>query len=339
MPLTQFDVAGRRIGADAPIFLIAEVGINHSGDPDLALRMIEAAAKAGADAVKLQTFETERFLSRSSRYFDTLRACELPREVIPRLRQRARDLGVLLFSSCFDEPSANFWHELDAPLFKIASGDITHLPLLRHIAGFGKPMVVSTGGATLEEIDAACRAIRRVSAELPVALLHCVSNYPAEPRDANLACMAAMRARFGCPVGFSDHTVDNTTAIAAAALGAEVIERHFTLDRALDGPDHALSSDPNQLAELARALKTARLAVGKPTKAPIEATDQVQQIRRSVTAAIDIPAGTGITREMLAIKRPGTGIHPNEIESVIGCQTHRGIQADQTLTWNDLSAP
>jgi N-acetylneuraminate synthase/N,N'-diacetyllegionaminate synthase len=332
----RFEIAGRPLGKGAAPFLIAEVGINHGGKVSMALRMIEAAAKAGADAVKLQTFDTMKFLSRSSEYFDVLRACELPRDGIVALAARARELGITLFSACFDEESANLWHDLDAPAFKIASGDITHLPLLRHIAAFGKPMIVSTGGTTMEEIAAALRAIRETDSAPPIALLHCVSNYPTKAEDANLACMAGLRAHFGCPVGFSDHTEGTAVAIAAAALGAELVEKHFTLDRGLPGPDHAISAEPEELAALARALRMAQAAVGRSDKMPVEAADFIPLIRRSVTAAVDIPSDTPITRDMLAVKRPGTGIAPDDIEAVIGRRAARDLVADETMRWSDL---
>lgn len=336
MTADSFEIAGRPIGRDAPPYLIAEVGINHGGQVGLALRMLEAAASAGADAVKLQTFDTAKFLSRSSQYFDILRACELPRDGVVALAARARELGITLFSACFDEESADLWRELDAPAFKIASGDITHLPLLRHVAAFGRPVIVSTGGATMAEIAMALGAIGEAAPPPPVALLHCVSNYPTRAEDANLACMTGLRAHFGCPVGFSDHTEGSATAIAAAALGAELVEKHFTLDRGLPGPDHALSLEPDELAALALALRTARAAIGCAAKAPVEAADFIPLIRRSVTAAVDIPRDAPITRDMLAVKRPGTGIAPARLDEVVGRRARRDLEADKTLSWDDL---
>jgi len=336
MTQDSFEIAGRSIGRGAAPYLIAEVGINHGGKVSVALRMIEAAANAGADAVKLQTFDTAKFLSRSSQYFDVLRSCELPHDGVVALAARARQLGITLFSACFDEESADLWRDLDAPAFKIASGDITHLPLLRHIAAFGKPMIVSTGGATVEEIGAALAAIASTPPTPPVALLHCVSNYPTRPEDANLACMASLRSEYGCPVGFSDHTEGTATAVAAAALGAELIEKHFTLDRSMPGPDHALSAEPDELATLAKDLRTAQRAVGRATKAPVEAADFIPQIRRSVTAVVDIPCDTPITRDMLAVKRPGTGIAPASLDEVVGRRAGRDLGADETVSWSDL---
>lgn len=336
MTTASFDIEGRRIGPGEPPFLIAEVGINHGGDPALAMRMLEAAAEAGADAVKLQTYDTGAFLSRRSAYFEVFRSCELGRDSIEALAARARQLGIILFSACFDEGSADLWRSLGAGAFKVASGDLTHTPLLRHVAAFGKPMIVSTGAATLLEIEQALSAIREAHPGTPVALLHCVSNYPTQAGEANLACMSSMREAFGCPVGFSDHTLGIATSIAAAALGAELIEKHFTLDKSMPGPDHALSADPAEFATLAQALREARAAVGRPVKAPVEAADFIPLIRRSVTAAVDIAEGQTITAAMLAVKRPGTGIAPAERDKLIGRRARRALAADQTLTWPDI---
>lgn len=336
--MSGFEINGRQIGGGAAPFIIAEVGINHGGDGDVAMRLLEAAARAGADAVKLQTFETARFLSRSSEFFEVLHACELPRESVAALMHRARDLKVTVFSACFDEKSADLLNDLGAPAYKVASGDITHIPLLRHVAAFGKPMIVSTGGATLDEVTTAVAAIRGVTPDLPIALMHCVSNYPTDPKDVNLACMTTMRDRFDVPVGFSDHTLGNATAIGAVALGAELIEKHFTLDRSMDGPDHALSADPESFAELVQSAVAASQVRGSAEKKPVEAADFIPQLRRSVTAGRDIPRGTTISEDMLEIKRPGTGIQPAEIHEVVGCRAIRDLAVDETLQWSDIES-
>ncbi len=329
-----FAIAGRAIGPGNPPYLVAELGINHGGRLELARRMLRAAVEAGADAIKLQTFRTDLFLCRSSAYYDVLAGAELDESAIRDLQELAQELGTTLFSAVFDEPSADLWESLDAPAYKIASGDLTHLPLFKHVAAFGKPMVVSTGGATMDEIEAAVDAI---GGRAPVALLHCVSNYPTDPKDANLACMATMRARFGMPVGFSDHTLGNVAAIAAVAVGADIVEKHFTLDRNAEGPDHLLSADPAGFRELAAALWTARQSIGASAKEPVEAPDLIPQIRRSVVAFIDIEEGTVIERRMLAVKRPGTGIPPKDIDAVVGRTASRYIAADQPLSWDDLN--
>lgn len=331
-----FTIARRPIGPDQPPYVIAELGNNHGGDGAVAKRMLHAAAEAGADAIKLQTFVPAKFVARSSAYFERLSRGVLPRETIAELAATARQIGAVLFSAVFDEESADAWADLDAPVFKMASGDLTHLPLMRHVAAYGKPMIVSTGGATMDDIAAALAAIRETGPDTPVALLHCVSNYPTVPAQANLACMATMRAAFGVPVGFSDHTIGNATSLAAAAAGAEIIEKHFTLDRMAEGPDHKLSAEPADLAQLVDGVRLAHAMRGRAEKAPVEAADFIPLIRRSVTADVVISAGTTIEAGMLAIKRPGTGIAPAQLDDVIGRRAARDIAADETLEWDCL---
>ena len=339
MERALFQIGGYTIGGGTRPYVIAELGINHGGDADLAHRMLEAAAGCGVDAVKLQTFETARFVSRRSRYFDVLATVELPAEALEGLVDHAARLGVTLFSAVFDEPSVDLWVRLGAPAFKVASGDITHLPLLHHIAAQGKPMIVSTGGSTVIEVARAVGEITEAAPVPPVALLHCVSHYPTKAQETNLACIATMRAAFGVPVGFSDHTLGTAVPVAAAALGAEIIEKHFTLDRDLPGPDHALSATPDDMKRLVEDVRSAHAAVGSPRKAPVEASDHVQQIRRSLAADVDLPAGTVIEAAALAVKRPGTGIPPADMARVVGMATAHDISQDDILSWDDLSRP
>lgn len=333
---TGFAIAGRAIGDGEPPYLIAEIGINHGGDADTARDLVVAAAEVGADAVKLQTYRTDRFLARSSPYRHILAEAELSSDAVRMLNAEAQARNIALFSSVFDEESADMMEALDSPAYKIASGDLTHLPLLRHVAGFGKPMIVSTGGANTDEIAAALECIRASRVDTPVALLHCVSNYPTKVEQLNLACLETMRRKFEVPIGFSDHTLGETAAIAAAALGAQIIEKHFTLDRSAKGPDHALSADPEGLRALAQGIRTAYMAIGNAEKAPVEDLDFVKQIRRGLTAHRAIEAGDRIERDMVAVKRPGTGIQPGEIDRVIGRRAKQAIAADEPLTWDAI---
>lgn len=333
-----FSIESRVIGGSQSPFVIAELGINHGGVPEVAHRMIDAAVASGVDALKLQTFATGRFLARTSPYFDLLRTAELPTESLAGLLEHARRLGATLFSAVFDEESADLWQRIGAPAYKIASCDLTHLPLLRHVARFGKPMLVSSGGATLDEVKTALAAIRAANADTPVAVFHCVSNYPAEPAQLNLACMATMRRELQVPVGFSDHTLGNVAAVAAAALGAELLEKHFTLDRNAEGPDHALSADPAGMKALVDDVRAAFQCIGQPVKAPIESPDTIRAIRRSVTLDCALAAGATISRDMLAVKRPGTGIAPDDIDKVVGRRVRTALDTDTTLTW-DLLEP
>ena len=336
MSVDSFEIRGRQVGAGAPPYIIAELGINHGGRVDVAKEMIDAAVKAGADAAKLQVWKTELFLARNSAFFSVLDDASLNEAQIRELDAYAVNAGITLFGSVFDEVSADLMESLNTPAYKIASGDLTHLPLLAHIARFGKPMIVSTGGATMEEIQAAVSTIRDANSQTPIALLHCVSNYPTKASDANLACMATIQETFETVIGFSDHTLENATAIASVALGAEVIEKHFTLDREQDGPDHQLSCDPDGLKDLVDAARIAHASVGRKEKAPVESADFIPLIRRSVTAHVAMEAGTVIEREMLAVKRPGSGIQPVRLEDVVGKRTTRALGLDETITWDDV---
>ena len=334
--MKPIQINNRKIGGGAEPYLIAEVGINHSGELAQAKKLILAAAKAGADSVKLQCYRSEDFLAPSSEYFHILKDAELSAEAMTELMGFAEAEGVTLFASVFDEGSAALMASLNAPAFKVASGDLTHLPLLAEIARYGKPMIVSTGGASISDVDQAVAVIRASNPETEIALLHCVSNYPTKPEDTNLACLGLMKEQFGVPVGFSDHTLGEATAVAAVALGAELIEKHFTLDRGADGPDHTLSSDPSGMAVLAGAMKTAWQCVGAPAKKPVEDPTSVAQIRRSLNARMAIPAGTRITEDMLSVRRPGTGIAPVDGSRVIGRVADQDITEGMTITWDML---
>lgn len=329
----------RPINQDHSPYIIAELGINHNGDVAIARKLLEAAAQSGADAAKLQTFKTENFISRSSDFFDLLKDTELSAEDNASLIDQAKALGITLFSAVFDEQSADLWAGMDATAYKMASGELTHLPLLRHVAAKGRPMIISTGGGTVEEIDAATTAIKNAGPNTQYAILHCISNYPTQPKDANLACMAGLRDRFGVPVGFSDHTEGIGTAIAAAALGAEIIEKHFTLDRSMPGPDQALSTAPDEFKVMVDCIRDSHAAIGSSDKVPVEPADFIPQIRRSLTMSKDIAAGATITADMIAFKRPGTGIAPDDVDKVVGQKAAQDIIADETLTWDMVQNP
>lgn len=332
-----FSILGQQVGAQRRAYIIAEVGINHGGDVSLAKRQIAAAGKAGADAVKLQTFRPELFIARSSPYYGIFEQAALSDEAIRELHRFATGRGIVLFSAVFDDPSVELWKSLNAPAYKIASGDLTHLPLIRSVARIGKPVLISTGCGNMAEIDDAIGAVRKTDPATKVGLFHCVSNYPTQPSDANLAFMATLRERFGVPVGFSDHTDGQAVPIAAAALGAELIEKHFTHDRSADGPDHALSMDPDGFASMVAAIRAVEASIGKADKGVIESADMRNALRRSVTAFADIPEGAVIKAEMLAFKRPGTGIQPEEIDRVIGRRAARRLFVDETIRWDDLT--
>lgn len=320
-------------------FIIAEAGVNHNGRLDWAKKLVDTAASAGANAVKFQTFKAENLVTKNAPKADyqventgsnesqleMLKKLELPFEFHRVLKDYCFQKDILFLSTPFDFESLEFLDSLDLPFFKVPSGEITNIPFLERIAAKKRPMIVSTGMSTLEEVGQALKAIRGKGNE-DVILLHCVSQYPANPREANLRAMLAMKEAFGLPVGYSDHTPGIEVALAAVALGACVIEKHFTLDKTLPGPDHKASLDPRELAEMVRGIRVVEssLGSGKKEPAPCEA-DTRAVARKSLTAAEAIPAGSVLTEKMIAIKRPGTGLSPALFEQLVGRRTKQEI--------------
>ena len=329
-------VGGRRIGYGSPAFLIAEAGINHNGDVDLALRMIDAAAAAGADAVKFQTFTAAGFISRSNPYFDLFKRCELSRDEFATLARRARERNIMFLSTPLDEDSVDLLDDLGVPAFKIASCDVTHIPLLRHVGAKRKSVLLSTGTATLTETMIAVDTLMDAGAA-GVAVFHCVSNYPAEPASVNLRAIPRMAEALGRPVGFSDHTIGIEVPLAAVAIGASMIEKHFTLDKDMEGPDHKLSADPEEFKRMAAAIRTVEQALGNDQKAPVESAEMIGILRRSLVAKRAIAEGTVIARDMVTAKRPGTGIPPAQLELVIGRRAVTDFSEDELLDWRRLA--
>jgi N-acetylneuraminate synthase len=325
-------IANRIVGPGHPCFVIAEAGVNHNGDAARAKALVDAAAAAGATAVKFQTFRADRVVTRDARkaeyqarttgddesQFDMLKRLELGEEVHHALMERCRAVGVLFLSTPFDEQSCDFLDALGVPAFKIPSGEVTNLPFIRHVARKGKPVILSTGMARLREVADAVDTIWE-EGNRSLVLLHCVSNYPTLPEDANLRAMATLREAFGTPVGFSDHTLGDHVALAAVALGAAVIEKHLTLDCTLPGPDHRSSIEPRDLALLVRRLRDVEASLGTGRKEPVAREADVAQVaRRSIVAAHRIPAGTVLERSMVAMRRPGTGLAPDQLPHIVG---------------------
>jgi N-acetylneuraminate synthase len=319
--------------------------VNHNGSAARAHQLVDAAADAGADAVKFQTFRADRLASATApkaayqaattgtaqSQQDMLRALELAPELHAELQTHARARGLLFLSTPFDEDSADLLERLDVPAFKVPSGELTNLPFLAHLARKGKPLIVSTGMAGLGEVETAVQAIE--AAGTPgLVLLHCVSSYPADPADSNLRVMATLAAAFGVPTGYSDHTLGTAVPLAAAALGACVIEKHFTLDRTLPGPDHQASAEPAELAALVAGVRTIESALGDGRKRPVAAeADTAAVARRSLVAATDIPAGATLTPDLIAFRRPGTGLPPALQRFLLGRRATGPIPAGTLL--------
>lgn len=343
--LHTFEIGGRPVGRGAPCFVIAEAGANHNRDIGVARALIDAAADAGADAVKFQTYTGADLYSSRTPQFEYLKddrpiqeildSVALPRDWQPQLAEYARERGILWFSSPFDRAAVDSLAELGVPALKIASFELVDLPLIRHAAATGLPLILSTGMATYGEIDDALAAVADAGGER-AALLRCASLYPAPPEIINLRAMATMRDAFGVPVGLSDHTTGISIPAGGAALGMELIEKHFTLDRGMQGPDHAFAIEPDELAAMVRAIREVEAARGNGRlegPSELERKEMYANARRSVIAARDIPAGTVISAEMLTIKRPGYGILPKHMELVVGRTARIDIPFDEVVTW------
>jgi N-acetylneuraminate synthase len=344
--MTHVDIAGRKVGPGWPCFVIAEAGVNHNGDLGLARKLIDAAAESGADAVKFQSFQADKLVTKDAvkanyqtrntdageSQLDMLRRLELSaadhRELVAHCRRR----GVLFMSTPFDDASADLLDELDVPVYKMPSGEVTNLPFLAHVARKRRPMIVSTGMTTLGEVEAAVQTLE-AAGNPPFVLLHCVSNYPADPADVNLRAMQTMATAFGRPTGYSDHTLGDAVTLAAVALGACVIEKHFTLDRNLPGPDHQASLEPAEIAALVRSIRVVEAALGDGRKRPAASEANTAAVaRKSLVAAADIPAGASLTEKTIAIKRPGTGLPPAMRPLLVGKTARRDIRAGTLLT-------
>lgn len=343
-------IGDRRVGAGAPVFVIAEAGVNHDGDVERALQLVDIAAGAGADAVKFQTFRAERVASTTAPKAEyqqrttpgdetqqaMLRRLELSPDAHRRLKRHCETRKILFLSTPFDDDSVAVLDGLGVPAFKIASGEVSNLPFLARVAATGKPVILSTGMAYLAEVDEAVRALRAAGND-QLILLHCVSNYPADPGDANLRAMATMAAAFGVPVGYSDHTLGLETALAAVALGARVIEKHFTLDPTAPGPDHRASLDPRDLRRLIDGVRVVERALGDGRKAPVRAEEEHRRgVRRSLAARVPLPALTVLTEDMLEALRPATGIAPGLLSIVVGRTVRRSLAPGELLSWEDL---
>ncbi len=344
--MTPIEIAGRKIGPGQPCLVMAEAGVNHNGSTELALRLVDAAADAGADAVKFQAFKAERLVSATApkaeyqiaatgggeSQFEMLRRLELPHEALAAVQARCASREILFLATPFDDESAALLEAMNVPLFKISSGDVTNLPFLTHVARTGRPIVLSTGMCDILEVGDAVRTIR-AEANDSIVLLQCVSNYPADPADSNLRAMQTMAAAFQVAVGYSDHTLGNEVSLAAVALGACIVEKHLTLDRTMAGPDHAASSEPAEFAALVRGIRLVESALGDGRKLPaLSERNTAEVARKSLVAAYDLAAGTTIAPEMLAAMRPGTGLSPALTLKVLGKKLRHAVAAHTPLT-------
>ncbi len=339
-------------------FFIAEAGVNHNGSEELALQLVETAKKCGADAVKFQTFSADKLVQKgaakaeyqkdatgSGDQYSMLKKLEMSEELHLKLVKRCEELNIEFMSTPFDEEAANFLVSIGMKHIKVPSGEITNHPFLSFLAKKNLPIILSTGMATLDEIVDAVNVIKRerelstFNAPLDsiLTILHCTSNYPAALEDVNLRAMNTIREKTGLPVGYSDHTLGITVSTAAVAMGATVIEKHFTLDRNLPGPDQKASLEPSELSALISQIRDVEKALGSPVKQPSESELPIRAlVRRSVTLIGDMKIGQTISERDVQLLRPGNGIPPMDLHKVIGRQLQKNIEGGSTLQWSDL---
>jgi N-acetylneuraminate synthase len=340
----SLSIAGRRIGAGAPPYIVAEMSGNHNGDITRAFRILDAAKAAGADAVKIQTYRADtitidhhgpEFMVKGGlwdgrRLFDLYQEAHTPWEWHEAIFAHARRIGITLFSSPFDPTAVDLLESLAAPAYKIASPELLDLPLIRRVVRTGKPVIMSTGMATLDEIGEAVDAARGAGAA-EIVVLHCTAAYPAPPEEANLASIAEIRRRFQVVAGLSDHTLGIAVSAVAVALGADFIEKHFTLDRAEGGVDSAFSLEPAELAELVKAARVARVAVGEPAFVPTASEETVLKNRRSLYVVRPVRKGAVLTADDVRSIRPGNGMKPKYLDAVLGRRASRDLAYGEPL--------
>jgi len=343
-------IGPKNIGSGEPVFFIAEAGVNHNGDLHRAKKLVDAAAEAGADAVKFQTFRAEELVSASApkaRYqkettgtdesqLEMIKRLELSADAFQELSKHCESRKILFLSSPFDPQSVDLLENLNILAYKVPSGEINNWPFLEHIASKHKPVILSTGMCYLSEVDEAIRVLGSAGCT-ELAVLHCTSSYPASAASSNLRAMQTLAAAFQIPVGLSDHTLGAEIPLAAVALGGCIIEKHLTLDKSLPGPDHQASMDPIELRSLIRAIRNVESAMGDGIKRPNASEEDVRNVaRRSILTRQAIPQGARITRDMLVFKRPGTGIPPSKLSTVVGRRAAREIPADTLIQFEDL---
>lgn len=342
-------IADREIGGDCPPYVIAEMSGNHNGDLAAAFRIIEEAKSAGADAIKIQTYRADTITIKSDlpdfqiteglwagrTLYDLYDWAHTPWEWHGRLFERALQLGITIFSTPFDATAVDLLEELNAPAYKIASFEVVDLPLIKYVARTGKPMIISTGMANVEEVQEAIDAAREGGC-VDLAILHCVSGYPAPAADYNLRTIPDMIQRFGLVTGLSDHTLENTTAIASVAMGASIIEKHFTLDRTRGGPDDGFSLEPPEMAALCRDARTAWQALGKVDYRRKMSEQSNVRFRRSLYVVREMRAGEVFTAENIRSIRPGFGLSPRHLETLLGKRVKRDISRGTPVSWDML---
>lgn len=330
-------------------FIIAEAGVNHNGDINIAKKLVDKAKEAGVDAIKFQTFRAENLVTKEApkaeyqkettgdgSQFEMLKKLELSLEDHITLKRYCEEKGIMFISTPFDYESVDLLEKTDVLLYKVSSGDLTNLPLLSYIANKNKPIILSTGMANLGEVEEAVETISKAGNDRTI-LLHCTSNYPTAYEDVNLRAMLTMKEAFKLPVGYSDHTIGIEIPIAAVALGAKVIEKHFTLDRNMKGPDHRASIEPDELKIMVRSIRNIELAMGDGIKRCNKSEENIRKVaRKSIVAGRDISKDEVITINNISFKRPEFGLKPKYVDLVVGKKARRNIKVNEFITFNDV---
>ena len=346
----RIKIGNKYIGEYEPVFIIAEAGVNHNGSIQIAKKLIDVAKEAGADAVKFQTFKAKNISTvkapkaqyhinttgNEQSWFDLLKSQELTLEQHEILQQYCNEKDIIFLSTPYDEESIELLEKLNIPAYKIASTDTNNIPLLKYLAKKKKPIILSTAMSDLDEVEESINAIHNEGLE-DLVVLHCTANYPAALVDTNLKAMLTMREKFEVMVGYSDHTSENINPIAATSLGAVVYEKHFTLSRYLPGPDHQASLEPPQLKEMIQNIRLTSQALGSEIKkVELSELENRKKLRKSIVAQLDILKGTIIDRNMLSIKRPGTGIKPSGLYEILGKKAAKIIKKDTLISFEDI---
>jgi N-acetylneuraminate synthase len=350
--MEKLSIAGRLVGPGEPPYIVAEIGSNHNGDMDLCLKLIDAAKECGADAAKFQSWSKSSLISnaeyaRNTKYGadhkklpsleDEVARYQLTREQHLQVAEHCRKRGITFFSSCFSRDEVDLLESLDVPAYKIASMDVNHLPLLDYVARTGKPVILSTGLATLGEIERAL-AVLRDAGSGPVALLHCVSIYPSPPEIVNLRNIKTLQEAFDVPVGYSDHSLGAAIPLASVALGACMIEKHFTLDTTMQGWDHAVSASPQEMSYIVSESRSIFAALGSSVRSINETQLEKRKVfRRRMVATRDLQKGERLSAQDVEFKRPGTGIRPDETDYALDRLLLRDVNAEEELDWKDFA--
>jgi N-acetylneuraminate synthase len=347
MTWSSVDIRGCRVGFGHPCFIIAEAGVNHNGDIELAHKLVDEASAAGADAVKFQSFIAEGLVTPQAQkagyqvettgeagaQFEMLRALELSAEQQAEIKAHCEELGIVYLCTPYEYDSVDMLDALGVAAYKVASTDTTNIPMLGYMARKGRPVILSTGMSTLGEVENAVNALRDGGLTDKIIILHCTSEYPAPVEEANLRAILTMQHAFGCPVGFSDHTNGIGASPWAVAIGACMIEKHFTFDRTMKGPDHRASLDPSQFASLVETIRNVEAALGDGIKRPMPSERaNKSHMQKSLVARRDIASGELIVAEAIAIKRPGHGLKPAWLDDVVGRRAARDIRKNEMLT-------